>query len=131
MTCDATNVVGHADAQREAGRRGHAERACQQHGGLREGRRDVVAVAHISELRPSSDPRCSRNVIMSGQGPDTVFFVGGGIDDVHPRAGLGETRQLRLRERTDDDAGNPAFEVARDVFDTLAAAEGARRPAVR
>ena len=60
-----------------------------------------------------------------------MLLVGQRIDDVQARRGRGERRQPRLLERADDDAGDPALEVARDVLDGLAAAERRRRPAAR
>jgi hypothetical protein len=60
-----------------------------------------------------------------------VLFVGERVDDVQAARGAGERLDLRLPERPDDERGNPALEVARNVLQRLAGAVGELRRKVQ
>ena len=52
-----------------------------------------------------------------------MLLVSEGVHDVQIRRSCGEAGESILRERAHDRAGDPALEVARDVFDGLAGAQ--------
>ena len=99
--------------------------------GVRERRRDVVAVADERDRAAAQRSQLFPQRQEVGNRLARMLFVGQRVDDVQPRRRGGELREQLLRERSDDDGVDPALEIARDVGDRLAPAERRRRAAAR
>jgi hypothetical protein len=92
---------------------------------------DIVAVADERERLAGERPELLAQRQHVGQRLARMLLVGQRIDDVKARSGGREPGQPILAERAHDQAREPALEVARDVFERLAALEHRRSIAVR
>ena len=96
-----------------------------QHGaGVRERRRDVVAVADERDRTAAyrSPTLLKRQEV--GDRLTRMLLVGQRVDDVQASGGRRELLERLLREGPDDDRVDPAFEVAGDIRHRFARPEG-------
>jgi hypothetical protein len=108
--------------QLESSGRSDSHRRAQHHTGLRQRRRDVVAVTHVGN-RPAVDVAELDERQAIGQRLARVLLVGQCVHHTklwrRGRKGL----QSRLRESPNHGLRDPALEIARNILDRLAAAQ--------
>ena len=86
--------------------------------------RDVVAVADERKGAPAQAAPALRQRQTIRERLTRVFLVGERVHDAQPRRGGRHPFDTRVRIRAHDGAVHPALQIARDVLDRLAAAEG-------
>ena len=123
MPRDGRRLLHRPLGQVVALRADHVDADAEHQRGVHERHRDVVAVADVGDRASLYGAPLLAQRQHVRQGLARVLVVAEGVDHPQARRGRGERLEHLLRERPDDNAIDPAFEVARNIRDRLTLAQ--------